>query len=39
MRNLGKFVKWYEAMDWFDVAQGVYKLWAVVNAAMNLRVP
>jgi hypothetical protein len=29
----------YESMDWIDVAQDRDRWWALVNVAMNLRVP
>ena len=28
-----------EAMDWIDVSQNKERLWALVKAAMNLRIP
>jgi hypothetical protein len=31
--------KWNRDMDWIDLAQDRYRLRAVMNAVMNLRVP
>ena len=28
----------WESMDWIDVAQDMERMWAFVNAVMNLRV-
>ena len=33
------FEKWDGGIDWIDLAQGRYRWRAVVNTAMNLRVP
>ena len=33
------FEKWEEGVDWIDLAQHRDRWWALVNAAMNLRVP
>ena len=33
------FRKWDGDMDWIYLAQDRDRLWALVNAAMNLRVP
>jgi hypothetical protein len=33
------FRKWDGGMEWIDMAQDRDRLWAVVSAVMNLRVP
>jgi len=33
------FRKWDGGMDWIDMAQERHRWWALVNAAMNLKVP
>jgi hypothetical protein len=31
--------KWWDGMDWIDMAQDRDKWWALANKVMNLRVP
>jgi hypothetical protein len=33
------FKKWFEGIDWIDLAQDRDRVRALVNAVMNLRVP